>query len=118
MRRLKPVINAPCSQAFLQGVAFAISPLTPRRQGIGERTNGTINRAPLKAIVRRTSCAQVIFEQGEKDMGEKNGISSSITKQFNEGFRWNLIGSVIYEVAKVTHNFFDCIYVIVYRISI
>ncbi len=33
MRRLKGVINASCSQKFLQGVAFAVSPLTPRRQG-------------------------------------------------------------------------------------
>jgi hypothetical protein len=93
MRRLKRVINASCSQDFLQGVAFAVSPLTPRRQGTGERANGTINCVPLTAIVRRTNWRKsflseeeqiwVIREKGIKAKGN-NRKRPSLVQRKNE----------------------------------
>ncbi len=39
VRRLKRAISVSCSQQFLQGVAFAVSPVATRRQGAGDRIN-------------------------------------------------------------------------------
>ncbi len=91
MQRLKCVISAFCSQQFLEGVAFAVSPLTPRRQGTGERTNGTINGPPLTAIVRRTSWRKsflseekqiwVIREKGIKAKGNTRKRPSLVQRK-------------------------------------
>jgi hypothetical protein len=66
VRRLKRVINTSCSQEFLQGVAFAVSPLTPRRQGnmdaLGLPQHRSSSRSkPTSELVSDACCTSTVI---------------------------------------------------------
>lgn len=48
----------------------------------------------------------MLFLRSRKLVKNTGIINSSLAQKFHYNFRWNLIGSLLYEVAKTAHNYF------------